>query len=55
MSDLNEMIEYTKQWKQWLEHASVRAEDREGKENLLKQMDAALQKWSKELNHQEKE
>ena len=47
--DIKEMIEYTNNWKLWLENIKERPEDTEGKMNLIKQMDQAIQKWQLEL------
>ena len=46
---LKEMIDYTKNWKAWLEKAEMKDEDEVGKKKLLDQMDAARKKWEKEL------
>jgi len=50
MENLNEMLEYTKQWRQWLKHVPVNPEDQSGKDKLLQQMDEAIEKWAKELD-----
>ena len=55
MSNLNDMIEYRKQWKQWLEKVCVKPEDQEGKTKLIEQMNSALKNWTEELEHQAKE
>lgn len=49
METLKEMLEYTKLWKQWLEHVPVKPEDQPGKDELLRQMNEVIEKWTKEL------
>lgn len=48
---LKEMIDYTKEWKQWLESVPVKPEDEEGKKKLLEQMNVAIKKWSDQLGN----
>lgn len=47
--NLREMIDYTKEWKTWLENVEVKQEEEKNKKNFIKQMDDAIKKWEKEL------
>jgi len=48
-NDLKQMIEYTKNWRAWLENVKMSDKDEVGKQKLIDQMNEAIKKWEKEL------
>ena len=49
VNDLKQMIDYTKNWKAWLETVKVSDKDEVGKKKLIDQMNEAIKQWEKDL------
>lgn len=49
INDLKQMIDYTKNWKAWLESVKMSDKDEVGKKKLIDQMNEAIDQWEKEL------
>jgi len=43
-----EIIDFTKNWKGWLEKVEMSGEDKIGQNKLIAQMEEALKKWEQE-------
>ena len=48
-SDLKQMIDYTRQWKAWLQSVKMSDKDEIGKKELVDQMNKTIKKWEKKL------
>jgi len=49
IEEFKQMIEYTKNWKAWLEPINVNSADEIGKKKLIEQMNEAIKKWEEKL------